>query len=168
MDVHRGPRPDVARDPRAAVLSVLIVLALIATGIGSTGCRKMRGLMGLQEKLAKRFKEETINVKIANGELLTVTFENSRLATLPALERQAKAREIAEFIRDAYEGYGDLTTIVVTFTHVGRLGPVTVGSMVSTYTFPTADLGPKGQEPVAPQVVTDAGPLPGCRAATRV
>jgi hypothetical protein len=100
----------------------------------------MGEMMVLQQKLAQEFNTQDIGVNLSNGTHLSVTCHSSQFAELPESEQALKAREIALFVRDHYEGYGKLSTISVAFVQKNQYGPVSVTKTQGVFSFKPSDL----------------------------
>jgi hypothetical protein len=101
----------------------------------------MGEMMVLQQKLAKEFNTQNIGIKITNGTHLGVTFQNSEIAKLPEFEQESKARQIALFVREHYEGSRNLSTISVVFIQQDKYGPVSVTKSQAVFLFKPSELG---------------------------
>jgi len=130
---------------RIFTISTIIVWSVVMLSLFA--CQDMfKGMgemMALQQKLAEEFKTENIGIKITNGKHLGVTFQNSQIAKLLKFEQESKARQVALFVRDHYDGYNNLLTISVVFIQQNQYGPVSVTRTQAAFSFKTSELGSK-------------------------
>ena len=127
---------------RKAYPSIVVWAILVLTLPACQGMFKEMGeMMALQQKLAKEFNTENIGIKITNGTHLGVTFQNSQIAKLPKFEQESKARQVALFVGDHYDGWRKLSTISVVFIQQDRYGPVSVTKTQATFSFKPSELG---------------------------
>lgn len=101
----------------------------------------LRDLLELQQDIATHFSTPALSIDTQNGSVLTVTFQNAAVADAPEEQREEFARRVAEYVRDYYPGYGNLSRVVVTFSNVSSTGPVTVTRGVGGDSYSTFDLG---------------------------
>jgi len=121
----------------AIMLCVVVTFAFPACQDMFKGMGEM---MVLQQKLAQEFNTQNIGVKLSNGTHLSVTFQGSQFAELPESEQALKAREIALFVRDHYEGSGKLSTISVIFAERNQYGAVSVTKTQGVFSFKPSEL----------------------------
>ena len=121
----------------AIMLCSAIVLALPACQDLFKGMGEM---MVLQQKLAQEFNTQNISVNLSNGKHLSLTFHNTLFAELPESEQAFKAREIALFVQDHYEGYGKLSSVSVAFIQQNQYGPVSVTKSQGVFSFEPSEL----------------------------
>ena len=119
----------------AAVGAVLAGLALTACGMMGD----VRELSALQTALAKRYGETT-NVGLSNREQLTVTFENSKFATLQDSSRSDFARGVAVFVFTEYPQRDSLSSIRVGFRSVLGVPGFTLTRTEAPYSWTAAEL----------------------------
>jgi hypothetical protein len=105
--------------------------------------QSMGETMALQQRLAEEFNTENIGLKVTNNSHLALTFQNSPMANLPESEQALKAREVALYVRDHYDGYNSLSTISVLFIQHNRYGPLKVTKTQAAFSFQTSELGSK-------------------------
>ena len=122
---------------RAIMLCLVIILALPACQDMFKGMGEM---MVLQQKLTQEFNTQNIGVNLSNGTHLSLTFHNSEFAELPESEQGFKAREIALFVRDHYEGFGKLSSVSVVFIQQNQYGPVSVKKTQGVFSFKPSEL----------------------------
>jgi hypothetical protein len=128
---------------RGPTIAIIVLLSSLTLVFGCQDMLKGMGeLMSLQQKIAEEFDTRDLGIKIMNGKHLTVTFQNSDLAELPKYERESKARQVALFVRDNYQGFGKLFTITVVFSRHNRYGPVSVTKTQGVFSFKTSELNP--------------------------
>ena len=143
------PRAETAALPHShmacARLGARLRLCFLALGVVASGCAEvssLRDLASLQAGLATEFQEPGTSLHLNNRVQLTITFQNSASAELPAAERAALARRVAVYVRDHYPGYAELQTIHVGFVRRVAVGPVTSTRTEVPYRFTPAELGP--------------------------
>ncbi|HTS88088.1 MAG TPA: hypothetical protein VMG41_06305 [Gemmatimonadales bacterium] len=116
-------------------------------------------LQQLQASLTERFGGPGIVVNETSTTLI-VTFVNSDLAKLPSDQRTAKAREVAEFVREHFPGYARLTSISIALQTRSSLGVASFSRTQTPYTYRTAELGPSALPPVHSDTVSPQGQRP--------
>ena len=121
----------------AIMLCSVIVLALPACQDVFKGMGEM---MVLQQKLAQAFNTQNISVNLSNGKHLNLTFHKALFAELSESEQAFKAREIALFVRDHYEGYRKLSSVSVAFIQENQYGPVSVTRTQGVFSFEPSEL----------------------------
>lgn len=136
---------------RAAMIAALIVCALSRCGMQQT----MRDLLAFQQGLVRTYQEPAIGVHVTNS-ILTITFQNSKRASLPDAERAAFARQVAEFTRDHYSGYAQLSRVQVGFMTAHQYGPLTTSRSDVPYSYTVTDLGPAAHAPDTAATATRA------------
>jgi hypothetical protein len=124
---------------RAVLQSTLLLATLVASGCTQEMRRDLGDVRELSGEMADAFGSAP-NVGIMNGNVLTVTFLNSGRETLADAEREAAARQTAEFVRDHYDGYSRLQEVRIVFSSNRSVGPASIGRSHS-HAFPVADLG---------------------------
>lgn len=122
------------------MLGLRIVTCCVVTAV-TMSCGSIKDIMTLQMELSREFKTRAISIDLNNNRYLTVTFQNSPFANLPTMERQARARDVAVFVRDHYPGYTHLERVSVGFAIQRKAGMLTVTQSEVPYTFTTTDLG---------------------------
>lgn len=121
---------------RTAVFAMLLACVLARCGMQQT----IHDILALQQGLMQQYREAvTVNV---GDSVLTVTFQNSKRASLPEAERAALAHGVAEFVRAHYGGYGQLARVQVGFTTAHQYGPVSTSRSEVPYSYAVSDLGP--------------------------
>jgi len=123
--------------PTVIVWSV-VMLSLLACQDMFKGMGEM---MALQQELAEEFNTQKIGIKITNGTHLAVTFQNSPIAELTKVEQKSKARQVALFVWDHYDGYGNISTVSVTFIQHNQYGPLSVTKTQAAFSFKKSELG---------------------------
>jgi hypothetical protein len=115
-------------------------------GIGAVlACADLKDIFSLQRGLAQEFHTNAINVTLSNSSYLTILFTNSPSAALPDSERAVFARRVAEFVRDHYPKYEQLTSIDVGFAAVHGAAGISFSKTDVPYRFTPAQLGPPKQ-----------------------
>ena len=109
------------------------------------GCGDLKDIFSLQRGLAQEFQTNAINVNLSNSAYLTIVFSNSAAASLPDSERAVFARRVAEFVRDHYPQYQQLSSISVGFASVRGGGGFSISRTDVPYRFTPAELGPPRQ-----------------------
>jgi len=121
-----------------------LVLVLMALG-ACDSMREMGGvlkdLQALQTGLSTTFHEPAVTVNVNNTRYLTVIFVNAPNAAQPEEARAAFARQVAEYVRDHYPRYKELTSIAVGFRRQTGIAGFSMSSQQVPYQFATADLG---------------------------
>ena len=123
--------------PTVIVWSV-VMLSLLACQDMFKGMGEM---MALQQELAEEFNTQKIGIKITNGTHLAVTFQNSPIAELTKVEQKSKARQVALFVRDHYDGYGKLSAVSVAFIQHKQYGPLSLTKTQAAFSFKKSELG---------------------------
>ena len=124
-----------------SILAIMLCQAVILTLPACQDMFKGMGeMMVLQQKLAQEFNTKSIDVNLKNGTHLNVTFHDALFAELPESEQAFKAREIALFVRDHYEGYGKLSSVSVAFIQQNQYGPVSVTRNRGVFSFAPSEL----------------------------
>jgi len=132
------------RSVRRVALAALLACAVVRCGMEQS----LRDIFTLQQGLTQKYHEApSISV---TGSVLTVTFQNSERASLPEDDRAAMAHEVAEFVRDHYSGYGQLTRVQVGFVTSHQYGPVSTSRSEVPYSYAVQDLGSAPPAPSAP------------------
>ena len=85
--------------------------------------------------------ESNVSADGVGNVILIVGFQNSEMGGLPEDERRDFARTVAEFVRDHYPGYPNLSTVAVGFAQITKRGPVTTTSGQGLYPFTASELG---------------------------
>ena len=98
---------------------------------------QLADMPALQSRLMKAYPSDYW-VKVTNGHFLGIDLINSGLLDLSELERQAKAKEIAIFVKDNYGSMHTIDTITITFTE--RIDAGLQFSRFLTYVYYTRDL----------------------------
>jgi hypothetical protein len=130
------------RTLRPAVLFLPLLLL-------AASCGELTGLIAFQQEFRARFELNSVEVQRSGAEL-AVTVGDRRFQDAGDEERAAAAREMAEYVRDRYEGYPRLEVVVIRFSHTRRLAVATMSS-ARVHRFPTAELGPPGRAGEAPE-----------------
>jgi hypothetical protein len=100
---------------RCIVLTAIAALALSACSQGFF--QDLSELSPLRDQLVQTYHEDNVTVIIQNGNALGISFTNSTFNNLPTREaKQAKAREIAELVKDNYSRIDHIDMIWVSFT----------------------------------------------------
>ena len=128
---------------RVRGLCFLLAAVVLATGLG--GCRDFWALARLSSSIARDFEgvqPAVLHWHRQDTVRLTIVLENSPLAIAPEAERRAMARRLAEYARDHFELYSELTDVSVFFW----AGDWPVEDLPATpppgsYTFSLAELG---------------------------
>ena len=115
--------------------SILVVLAIAA-------CFDMSALADLQvvaSAIGQRYGQAA-NINLTSSGELTITFQNSPFAELPAMERDTLAREVAAFAFASYPGRENLTSVSVGFQSVHGVAGFTVSRSQVPYTWSASEL----------------------------
>ncbi len=136
------PFSEVAVRTRAVACLVSILVTLGACD----SMREMGGLLkdlqALQTGLSATFHEPGVTVNVNNTRYLTVIFVNAANATQPEETRAGFAHQVAEYVRDHYPRYKELTSIAVGFRRQAGIAGFSMSSQQVPYQFAAADLGP--------------------------
>jgi hypothetical protein len=96
----------------------LVLLMLL-----SVGCAEVGHLYALRSGLSREFPDEHLGISLANGMLLTVTFENGPAAEAPCRSQATLAFRVAGYVRDHYEDFDSLQVVNVAFTQRRSFAP---------------------------------------------
>jgi hypothetical protein len=107
-----------------------LVCLLAACGAGD--------LFRLAAAVTREFGPSSINITNSH---LTVTLQRPGADSSQA-GQAARARRVAELVRDRYAGYAGLDDISVVFQSHTQYGPVGLTRGQGSYTFTRAELGP--------------------------
>ncbi len=138
---------------RAVTTAMLLGCAVARCGMERT----LRDVMMLQQGLMREYQEPAIGVNVTSG-VLTVVFQNSKRASLPERERAALAHQVAEFVRDHYGEYGQLSRVQIGFTTAHQYGPLTTTRSDVPYSYAVTDLGPAPAAATSATSATHAAP----------
>jgi hypothetical protein len=119
----------------ATLAAALLALALTACGMMGD----LRDLSALQTAVAKSYGE-TAAVNLSNGKLLTVTFQNSKFATLDGPSRSDFARGVAVFAFTQYARRDSLTSVSIGFRSVKGAGGFTLTTTDVPYSWTATEL----------------------------
>lgn len=119
-------------------------MTIVALG-ALLACADLKDIFSLQRGLAQEFHTNAINVNLSNSAYLTIVFSNSPAAALPDSERAVFARRVAEFVRDHYPKYEQLTSIDVGFAAVRGGAGISFTKTDVPYRFTPVELGPPKQ-----------------------
>src|SRR4030095_11355196 len=82
-----------------------------------TGCvQSYQDLFPLREKIIQEYKESNVSVVIQNGNTVGVSFINTAFNGLEQTKKEAKAKEIAIFVKENYKSIDNIDMIWVSFT----------------------------------------------------
>jgi hypothetical protein len=112
------------------------VLAVTAT-LATTSCECFRGMGPLRRELIEEFHASDVVLVRATDRSLTVTLQKP----FPYDEEQQTCRRIAEFVRDHYEDYSDLSTVRVGFATRRSVAGVDVSRTKTLCSFTRGELG---------------------------
>lgn len=117
---------------RHVALVLLAVLCIACNGEQfAEGQMMFRELLKLRDEVAREFKEEVVDITIANGDHMTVKFVNSPLRTRSSGEKQQRADAVAAFVAKTYrKPLASVSTQFVTKSG----GSFASMSMAETYT----------------------------------
>lgn len=105
--------------------------------LASTACADLRALAALQSGVSREFKEPEVAVNLNGRVHLTVYLYNSSRASLAPSDQATFAREVADFVRAHYQGYGQLQTVHINLATRTRAGPVTTTRSGFPYVYST-------------------------------
>lgn len=120
-----------------AVIGALLTLTLAACG----EVAELKDILALSQAIAARY-EIAPSINVSNGKVLTVTFENSKYAELPAAEREQFAREVAQFTYASFPRRDSIATIRIGFRAVKGAAGFSVTRSEVPYSWPVAELRP--------------------------
>lgn len=123
---------------RLVALSTLVATALVSACGAVADLGELATLSGA---LSDRYGAPA-HVNVHNGTHLTITFQNAPAAELGPAEREAFAREVAEFTRTTYSRAHELAEIRVGFSETSGVGPVRVTRTEAPYHWSIAELSP--------------------------
>jgi hypothetical protein len=97
------------------------VLLLLVAALSLSGCAQglwqaIADLAPLRDQLIQTYHEDDVNIVIQNGNALGISFINSAFNDLPSKDaKEAKAREIAQFVKAHYARIDRIDTVWVSF-----------------------------------------------------
>ena len=113
---------DVGGQPykgRYALMSNKSGLKLILLALGyvllEAGCAQLKDLASLRDQLIKQYHQQNVEVKLTNGNALNIKFINSEFNALGAEQKEAKAREIANFVKGHCASIDGVETVGIAF-----------------------------------------------------
>jgi len=143
--LESNDRMTKARPLNNHTLTIPTVIVWLVVMLSLLACQDMfKGMgemMALQQELAEEFNTQNIGIKITNGTHLAVTFQNSPIAELTKVEQKSKARQVALFVRDHYDGYGKLSAVSVAFIQHKQYGPLSLTKTQAAFSFKKSELG---------------------------
>jgi hypothetical protein len=139
------------RFPPAVSISLAALLVVLAS---CDRAREMGGTMGdllkVRNDLAKALGQNNIGINLTNGTFLSVRVVNSPLNELPAIEKRAKAREIAQLAYGSYSSRSTLQAVNVNFgVHRSYLGIFNYDSSAGAFRFQASELADAPSPPIA-------------------
>lgn len=101
---------------RHSLLSAtLLCITLLTSACASDLMKELGELAPLRDQLVQTYAEDEINLQIQNGHAINVSFINSSFNDLPQADKEPKAQEIAQFVKDHYASIGKIDRISVSF-----------------------------------------------------
>jgi hypothetical protein len=101
----------------------LLLLLLLAIG-----CAEIGHLYALRSGLSREFQDDHLGISLANGMILTVTFENGPAVEAPCRSQAALAFRVAGYVRDHYQDFDSLWVVNVAFTQRRSFAPATAAT----------------------------------------
>jgi hypothetical protein len=94
-----------------------LILILLALGfvLLEAGCAWVKDLASLRDQLIEQYQQKKVEVKLTNGNALNIRFINSEFNALGAEQKEAKAREIANFAKGHYASIEGVETVGIAF-----------------------------------------------------
>ena len=127
---------------RALRGALIVPAAAIVVGCGTIR-QLVKDMQHIQTCATQSSRAQTINISMGGAKRFTIGLINSPIDTLPAAERAAAVRKVAECVRDNYSRYGTLGEVAVVFTHRTEVGGAKVSASGTPIVFTTRDLGPR-------------------------
>jgi hypothetical protein len=93
----------------------LLTLALSSCETVRNGAGTLSELMQVQQKVVEAAGTNNVNVNLNNGQNLQIALVNTSLKDLPAGQKSAKAREIAQAAYRGYSKASELEQVSVVF-----------------------------------------------------
>ncbi len=125
-------------------ISKQIFVGLAIAVFVAAGCDfvdSVKSLMTLQEKMAKEFEADKINLNISNNDTLTVRMVNSPIFGYEKEERAAEAKTIAMFVKENAEQPFAFKNIAVQFVEEESFAIATMTEAEEPYVFALDALG---------------------------
>jgi len=97
------------------VANLLLGASLLSTSCSSGVIKSLGDMARLRQQLMDKYHEKDISVSVQNSRFMQIAFINSPLNQRDRAERQARARETAEFAKSHYPGIGGIQTIWIAF-----------------------------------------------------
>src|SRR5579859_6373162 len=118
----------------------LVLVTIMLAGCAQGLAQEFADMSSLHDQLVQNYHHNDIDVRITNGNRIDISFVNSGFNNLPThAEKQARAREIAQFVKDRYAGISHIDTITVSFTVHIDIIVFQYTNNLDTFSFETAD-----------------------------
>jgi hypothetical protein len=128
------------------------LLGALSTLISCKSIHEMQGTLQdvqrVQHGLVRQLGSIEIRVLLSNHRFLNISVVNSPWKSLPAIEKNAKALEIARLAYNSYRSRSDLDRVSVTFAvHRSYLGVFTYDNSTDSFSFETRELAAATSSP---------------------
>ena len=97
------------------VANLLLGVSLLSVSCSSRVIKSLGDVARLRQQLMDKYHEKDINVSVQNSRFMLIAFMNSPLNERDRAERQARARETAEFTKSHYQAISEIQTILIAF-----------------------------------------------------
>jgi len=97
------------------VANLLLGVSLLSVSCSSRVIKSLGDMARLRQQLMDKYHEKAINVSVQNSRFMLIAFINSPLNERDRAERQARARETAEFAKSQYPAISEIQTILIAF-----------------------------------------------------
>ncbi len=130
-----------------AALACAVCLCALVGGImalnsaSSLAGGDLRYIVDLQQAIRQRFSIQDVRIGITNGNILKISVVNSAMNSLPPLEKNAKAQEIAVFTGHSFGGIKNMIQIDIAFIEETQ-NFIFLTTRSTTYSFPLSSLQP--------------------------
>lgn len=105
-------------------------------------CKGLQDAQKLGSDVAQRFGAASVGVNMSNGSILTLTLTDAAAVKDSSVDRSVVCRHVAEFVREEYSRYADLTRVNVLLSTGRTAGPVTASRVEESCSFTPEQLGP--------------------------
>ena len=125
-----------------ACFGVLAVRLLNSTSLGYSLQQivgSMSDIADLRSQLMTTYSLQEVEILIVNGHILRVSLTNSPFNALAASQQEAKAKEIAQFVKDHYARIKTVDTIQINLVQHTQVG-IIYSNRFRTFNFDPATL----------------------------
>ncbi len=102
----------------------------------------LRDMADLRSQLMTTYSIQTVEVRTVNGHILSISLTNSAFNNLASSEQEAKAKEVAQFVKDHYAEIKTIDTIQINLIEHTQVG-IVYSNRFRTYNFDAATLSEK-------------------------